>query len=83
MEKETNHKLITLIIPGHKSMEILKAIYQEKSIIRANKTNARGISHAAHKSTEEMEVVNIVVSADKAEDIFIYLYEKAELFKTG
>jgi len=81
MEKETNHKLITLIIPGHKSMEILKDLHSEKSIIRANKSNARGISQATHKSTEEMEVVNIVVREDYAKEIFIYLYEKAELHK--
>ena len=81
MKQQTNHKLITIIIPGHKSMEILKSLKGDKSIIRANKLNARGMSQASHKSIEEMEVINIVVSEEKAQEIFIYLYEKIELYK--
>ncbi len=76
---EGNYKLITLIIPGHKSLQILDGLVKEKFITTGNKTNARGMSNTTGAS-EEMEVLTVVVDGDLAEDTFNYLYEKAELY---
>ena len=81
MQKDLDNKLITLIIPGHKSMEILKSLYDEKGITKANKANARGVSNVTDKVMEEMEVLNVTVEESRAQEIFMYLYEKAELYK--
>ena len=76
---EGNYKLITLIIPGHKSLEILDGLVKEKFITTGNKTNARGMSAGKNSNDMEMEVLTVVVDEDLAEDTFNYLYHKAEL----
>ncbi|MCV6608256.1 MAG: hypothetical protein OIF32_08595 [Campylobacterales bacterium] len=85
VEEETCHvgssgyKLITLVIPGHKSLEILDGLVKEKFITTGNKTNARGMSANVESGDTEMEVLTVVVDGDLAEDTFNYLYNKAEL----
>lgn len=79
LDHENQYKLITLMVPGHKSIEIMEALVKERFITTANKTNARGISNATGESTE-MEVLTIMVEEDSAEDLFEYLYAKAELY---
>lgn len=76
-----DYKLITLIIPGHKSLGILKGLVEDKNIITGNKTNARGMSNNRDAEDMEMEVLTVSVEGEQADDIFAYLYDKAELYK--
>jgi hypothetical protein len=76
---EGNYKLITLVIPGHKSLSILEGLVKDKFITTGNKTNARGISSNQNDEDMEMEVLTVLVDEDLAEDTFEYLYEKADL----
>jgi len=83
--KESSHKLITCILPKGQARSVLKALRDERSIIRANANNARGIGRFTHISkgkigeSTEKEILNVVVTCNKADDIFALIYDRAEI----
>ncbi len=72
-------KIITCLIPHHKSLEILEHLSSDKGIIMANKSNARGSSYATDFTWVEMEILDVIVEASRADEIFAYLYNLAEV----
>ena len=79
MPNVTEYKIITCLLPGHKAIEILKKLFNEKGIITANKSNARGSSFMTKATWVEMEIVEVVVASDKADKIYDYLFDEAEI----
>lgn len=79
MQNITEPKIITCLIPHHKSLEILKHLSEEKGIIMANKSNARGSSYTTDFSWVEMEILEVIVDASLADEIFSYLFHAAEI----
>ena len=79
MQKTTDHKIITCIIPHHKALELLERLAQEKGIIMANKSNARGSSYTTDFSWIEMETLEVIVEASQADEIFSFLFYEAEI----
>ena len=79
MQKINNCKRITCILPEHKCISLLKALRKEKNIIMANKNSARGSSYTSNFAWIEMEVLEVIVTEDRADEIFTYLYEKADI----
>ena len=79
MQKISNHRIITCLLPHHLGLEILKALSKEKGIIMANKSSARGSSYTTNFAWIEMEILEVVVEEDRADEIYSYLFEKAEI----
>lgn len=70
-------KIITCLIPHHKSLEILEHLTEEKGIIMANKSNARGSSYTTDFTWVEMEILEVIVEAHQADEIYSYLFDAA------
>ncbi len=79
MQKIANPKLITCIVPNHITLGIIEELAKEKNIITANKSNARGSSYTTHFAWVEMEILEVVVEAQHADEIYAYLFEKLQI----
>lgn len=79
MPNAKGHKLITCIIPEHKSIALMDKLALEKGIITANKSAARGSSYASDFAWIEMEILEVVVPNEQAEAIFEFLYTHAHI----
>lgn len=79
---QTNSKLITCITPSKNGMEIVKKLKEEKGIITANRSHARGSLNIGNKiKYEEVEIITVTVDESQSQEIFEYLYELAEIQK--
>lgn len=87
MFEQNQHKLITSILPKGTGIDVLKKLREEKGIITANVDSARGMGHLtpeAHRGIgeqSEKEILNVVIAADQADEIFEYIYAVAEINK--
>jgi len=72
-------KLITCILTKPIAIEIMKRLKEEKNIITANTTHARGTSHQTHYMMKAEEILTVLVDATRAEEIFYFLYNELEL----
>lgn len=60
---------------------MIKRLKEEKGIIRANKSSARGTSSVSNFIFKEVEVLSVVVESERSSEIFDFLYEELELYK--
>ncbi|MCB0407129.1 MAG: hypothetical protein KDD34_02930 [Bdellovibrionales bacterium] len=90
MDKKTQSKLITCILPKGKAIPLLEAL-AEKGIRTANFAHARGsdIEDSVKSSKllpqeDEKEIVTIVAETQElAEELFDFSFEKAEINRKG
>ena len=80
------HKLITCFLPPGRGLGLLARLKADHGITEASVHSARGMGRLTphqHRSgvgeQTEKEVLNVVVGAERADDIFAYLYEVAEI----
>ena len=79
MTGETDCKLITCILPKGKALELVDLLRKEKGVESSNVHTERGLATSqsvAYGEWTEDDILNIVVGADQAEEIFEYVYEK-------
>lgn len=81
-------KLITGILPVGRGHDMLKKLREEKNIFTANLEKARGMGKLtpdAHRtgagSQTEKEILSVVIGADRADEIFEFIYEEAQVNK--
>lgn len=85
MFEMNQYKLITGIFPKGTGIDVLKKLKEEKGIITANVDSARGMGHLTpqrHRGIgeqSEKEILNVVIESDRADEIFEYIYEVAEI----
>jgi nitrogen regulatory protein PII len=85
MQILTQHKVITGILPRGTSIDVLKKLKTEKGIITAFVNTARGMGklmpgvHRGLGEQTEKEILEVIVDAGRADEIFAYLYEIAEI----
>ena len=79
MLKTVNYKLITCLVPQKKSIDILEKLSKEYNIIMANKSNARGSSLMNNLSWIEMEILEVIVQEEQADEIYEYLFNETEI----
>lgn len=78
-------KLITCILPRGVALDVLQRLKDEKGIVEAGVNSARGMGHLtplAHRGTAEQtekDILNVIVSASEADEIFEYLYFTARM----
>ena len=81
MDESTNSKLITSFLPRGTGIPIVKLLKQETGICTGNVNNSRGTGSTAGASSfdewVEVDVLDVVVNADRADEIFNFIHEKA------
>lgn len=80
-----SHKQIVAILPKGKGLDIIRALKEEKQVVSANLNFARGVGRMGPLRSRglgeqsEKEIVNVIVPADTAEDVYSYIYDAAEI----
>ncbi len=76
MKFEKNGKLITCITPKGKAMAIEKLLQKEKGINSVNIASGRG---GGRRGRIEVDILTVVVSAERADEIFEFIYYSADI----
>lgn len=82
MHKEGEYKLITCFLPKGKGGGLIKLLNDENGIASANVTSGRGKGLAesvSYGAWVEVDILNVVVGADEAVEIFDLIYEKGDV----
>ena len=78
-------KLITGILPGGMATDLLKKLRDEQGIITAHANSARGMGKLTPRAWRgvgeqtEKHILNVVVDADRADEIFEYIYHEGKI----
>jgi nitrogen regulatory protein PII len=72
-----DYKIITAIMREDLTVEILDAL-ADMGIITADRSKGRG-TKKQNVNGEEMEVVTVLVTNDRADEVFNYIFETAHL----
>ena len=83
MKTNAPYKQITVILPMGKGLDVIEALKEEKNIVSANLNYARGVGRmtplrfrGVGEQTEK-EIINVVLPAPIADDIYDYIYDFA------
>ena len=85
MQTIPRSKLITAILPKGIALAVIEKLKTEKQLTTANFNYARGtgrltpVKYRGVGEQSEKEVLNIVVSAKQADEIFEYVYHEADI----
>lgn len=85
MALQDSPKLITCILPKGKALPVLEALRAEQGIISANINNARGTGRITLRafrtgySETEKEVLRVVVPEERADELFEFIFDRAEI----
>ena len=81
MDQNTNSKLITSFLPHGTGIPLIKLLKQETGICTGNINSSRGTGSSAGTSDfetwVEVDVLDVVVDAERADEIFNFIHEKA------
>jgi hypothetical protein len=81
MDQNTNSKLITSFLPRGTGTALIKLLKEETGICTGNISSSRGTGSSAGASDfddwVEVDVFDVVVDAERADEIFNFIYEKA------
>jgi hypothetical protein len=85
MQLEHNACLITCIVPSGSAHSILEKIYQEKNITRIGIYHARGVGgsgmyRSSFAESIEKDILAVITGSEQADEIFEYLYDRAEIY---
>lgn len=78
-------KLITCVLHKGRSRPVLVALREEQGIVSANVNFARGTGRMTHRtyhrgmSQTEKEILQVVVPAERADELFAFIHERAEI----
>ena len=78
-------KRITCILPHGIALDVLQRLKDEKGIIEASMNSARGmgkltpLAHRGVGEQTEKDILNVIVSAAEADEIFEYLFDIARI----
>lgn len=79
------HKQITVLLPKGRAMKVVDQLFHEHGITRADVHHARGVGkitpqrHRGIEDTTEKEIMTVIVEADRADEIFEYIFFEAEI----
>ena len=78
-------KLITCILPKGRATGVVEQLRSEHNILSANINNARGVgkitplAYRGIGAQSEKEILTVEVPEDKADSLFEYIYETADI----
>ena len=85
MEINSKQKKITAILPKGQSVGVIIGLKEEKGIITANVNTARGMGKLTPNAYRgvgeqtEKEILDVVIESERADEIFEFIYETAEI----
>lgn len=77
--------MISCVLPHGIALDVLQKLKDEKGIIEASVNNARGmgkltpLAHRGVGEESEKEIMSVVVPAERADELFEYIYEVAQI----
>lgn len=80
-----NQKLITCVLPKGICLAVIKSLKEEKEVITANVNTARGVgkltplAYRGVGEQTEKEILTVTVASEDADEIFGFIYDKAEI----
>ena len=83
--RATASKLITCVLPKGKARAVLAALRSEKGIESAHVNYARGTGRMTHHTFRrsmaqtEKEILQVVVPAERQDEMFVFIFEIAEI----
>ena len=80
MDASTNSKLITSFLPKGTGLDLVKALKDETGIASGNVSNSRGTGTSSNSEFGdwiEVDVFDVIVDADRADEVFNFIYNKA------
>ena len=80
MEVNTNSKLITSFVPKGTGLDLVKSLKNETGITTGNVSNSRGTGTSSNSDFGdwvEVDVFDVIVESERAEEIFSFIYDKA------
>ena len=83
-QRTGSSKLITCVLTKGSSRPVLSAL-KEQGIVSANVNYARGTGRMTHRSFRksmsqtEKEILQVVVPAERADELFAFIYETADI----
>ncbi len=87
MDQNTNSKLITSFLPHGTGVSMIKLLKEETGVYTGNVNSSRGTGSSAGASDfdswVEVDVLDVVVDANRADEIFNFIYEKAGYGRSG
>ena len=80
MDASANPKLITSFLPKGKGLPLVKLLKEETGLSTGNVSSSRGTGTSGSGEFGdwvEVDVFDVVVDAERADEIFNFIYEKA------
>ena len=80
MVESVNSKLITSFLPKGKGLPLVKLLKEETGLSTGNVSSSRGTGTSGSGEFGdwvEVDVFDVVVDADRADEIFNFIYDKA------
>jgi len=75
------YKLITCMLSHKGAVNMVKRLKDEKNIITANITYARGTSSKSIFRMKVVEIMTVLVTEEEADNIFDYLFSELKLYE--
>lgn len=82
MDTASAWKVITCFLPLANALELVEGLKEEKGILTSAFTTARGLGtrkSVAFGVWDEIAVVTISVAAQRADEVFAYVFDKGKL----
>ena len=80
-KQNKKEKRITCFLPKGAGVKMVKLLHSEKNIASTNVHSGRGQRIA--ETWKEQEILTVIVDADRAEEIFEYIYFQGKLNEPG
>ena len=80
MDASANPKLITSFLPKGKGLPLVKLLKEETGLSTGNVSSSRGTGTSGNGEFGdwvEVDVFDVIVEADRADEIFNFIYDKA------
>lgn len=81
----SRQKLITCILPKGRAADVARNLKEERRIMSTNINNARGVgkitplAYRGIAGQSEKEILTVVVGEQQADELFEYIYVKADI----
>ena len=80
-KQNKKEKRITCFLPKGTGVKMVEILQSEKNIVSTNVHSGRGQRTA--ETWKEQEILTVIVDADRAEEIFEYIYFQGKLNEPG
>jgi len=77
----SDYKLITCMLAQKGAINMIRRLKDEKNIITANITYARGTSSKSIFRMKVVEIMTVLVTEEEADNIFDYLFIELKLYE--